>query len=186
MNKVKYFKEQFSNDPEAMYKEQKDLGKMKFSEKWWMTRDTIRKYMPNKERVLPTKEEILYLMWEWNSEKDVRLNLDISLREFSSILGNWYPYKLSKEDRKAIRESDKSNEDLAEIYKVPKSIIEKNRLTPVRDIEITIKKEEIKLNVWKWDRSEKEPYWKNIWEIKTRWAASFIKFNTPLCINERS
>jgi len=34
MNKVKYFKEQFSKDPEAMYKEQKDLGKMKFSEKW--------------------------------------------------------------------------------------------------------------------------------------------------------
>lgn len=186
MNKVQYFKEQFSKDPEAMYKEQKDLGKMKFSEKWWMTRDTIRKYMPNKERVLPTKEEILYLMWEWNSEKDVRLNLDISLREFSSILGNWYPYKLSKEDRKAIRESDKSNDDLAEIYKVPKSIIEKNRITPVRDIEIIVKKEEIKLNVWKWDRSEKESYWKNIWEIKTRWAASFIKFNTPLCINERS
>ena len=63
---------------------------------------------------------------------------------------------LTKEQKKEIKESKDSPESLAKKYNVARSMIDQ-----VRGFQIKISTERI-LNTGKWDRSEKEPYWKNI------------------------
>lgn len=178
MTPTQIFIEALQKDSDWMYNDRFLLWTGEFASKWKISSVTVQKYMKVKKRTYPSKEEIKILRDEWKDDMEIRKLHNITQKQLKALSLKKPSDVLTKEQKKEIKESKDSPESLAKKYNVARSMIDQ-----VRGFQIKISTERI-LNTGKWDRSEKEPYWKNIWEVHTMWPAKFIKFNTPLWIPE--
>lgn len=178
MTPAEKFVEALQNDIDTMYDQRLDLWITLFAQEWNISEQTVYAYMPVRKRVYPSKEEVNRLIAEWKTDQEIRKMYKLTVTQLKALVIKERRAKLTLDQRKEIKESKESNSVLAKKYKVTLHTIEqvKGYITKI-NVERT-------LNIGKWDRSEKEPYWKNIWEVHTMWPAKFIQFNTPLWITK--
>lgn len=172
------FIDALQEDTEWMYKERMVIWTNKFSEKWGISAVTMRKYMPNRKRTYPTKDEIQALRDEWKTDLEIQEIFFITKNQLWSLSRKEPRHQLTDEQKREIKESNDTSENLARQYNTMKSIVDELRRFKKVGLEERV------LNTWKWDRSIPKPYWEDIWEVHTMWPAKFIKFNTPLWIPE--
>ena len=183
MQKPQKFIDALQEDTEWMYNELKKVWIKNFSQKWWISDVTMRKYMPSKpdislEEIQELKDKIKMLRNEWKTNVEIKTILKISMYRVISLSSKEPRQQLTDEQKREIRESNDTTENLARQYKTMKSIVDELRRFKKVGLEERV------LNTGKWDRSEPKAYWENIWEVHTMWPAKFIKFNTPLWIHE--
>lgn len=183
MQKPQKFIDALQEDTEWMYNELKKVWIKNFSQKWWISDVTMRKYMPSKpdislEEIQELKDKIKMLINEWKTNVEIKTILKISMYRVISLSSKEPRQQLTDEQKREIRESNDTTENLARQYKTMKSIVDELRRFKKVGLEERV------LNTGKWDRSIPKPYWEDIWEVHTMWPAKFIKFNTPLWIRE--
>ena len=183
MQKPQKFIDALQEDTEWMYNELKKVWIKNFSQKWWISDVTMRKYMPSKpgislEEIQELKDKIKMLRNEWKTNVEIKTILKISMYRVISLSSKEPRQQLTDEQKREIRESNDTTENLARQYNTMKSIVDELRRFKKVGLEERV------LNTGKCDRSEPKAYWENIWEVHTMWPAKFIKFNTPLWIPE--
>lgn len=185
MQKPQKFIDALQEDSEGMYEDLKKLWVKNFSQKWSISDVTMRKYMPKKDiskeelqELQDLKDKIQILRNEWKSNIEIKTILKISMYRVVALSRKEPRHQLTDEQKREIKESNDTSENLARQYNTMKSIVDEIRRFKKVGLEERV------LKTWKWDRSIPKPYWEDIWEVHTMWPAKFIKFNTPLWIPE--
>ena len=180
MTPAKKFVEALTNNSNAMYESRLFLWIKLFAKEWNVSEQTVHKYMPAKIRTYPTWDELRELLDQWKSDIEIRQIYKLTPKQFKAIVTKKKHSILTEEQKELIRKSKDLPENLAKEYNVSRTTIDHLIWFRIKN-----PSEERVLNTGKWDRSEPDPYWKNIWEVHTpMWPAKFIKFNTPLWIHE--
>lgn len=175
---IAHFIKALEDDEEGMYRERKEIWYENFRAKYWVSWSAITRHMPMRKRVYPTKDEIKVMRANQMTDLQIMIIHNLTQNQLK-VLSEKEPHaKLTPVQKKEIRESDDTPENLMRRYNVTRTTIDH-----IRWYSVKIEPRERILNKGKWDRSEPKPYWENVWEIKsTLWPAKFIQFNTPLWI----
>ena len=104
MQKPQKFIDALQEDTEWMYNELKKVWIKNFSQKWWISDVTMRKYMPSKpdislEEIQELKDKIKMLRNEWKTNVEIKTILKISMYRVISLS--------SKEPRQQLTDEQK-------------------------------------------------------------------------------